>query len=899
VNSRIIQTKLQIPRLHPKLVARNRLNNRIESGLAAGHQLTLVAAPAGFGKTTAICNWLYQTRFNRSWLSLDESDDETITFWMYFIASIQTVLPDFAKSTYNAFIQNPPSSIVNYLPVLLNEISQLDKILVMVLDDYHVITNPQIHDSIQFLLDHQPQQLHLIIVTRADPPLSIARLRAQRSLTELRAEDLRFTYDEACILLNDIIGLELTASDVKLLESRTEGWGVGLLLAAQSIQGRKNKSEFINSFSGNQYFILEYLIEEVLNRQKTETRKFLLQTSILDELSPELCNEITETVNGEEIIKQLRKENLFIIPLDQDHFWYRYHHLFADLLVNVLRKEYSQEEISNLHNRASHWYEEAGEFEKAIKHAINGQDHGHAAILIENIIEKLIARGMVRTVLGWMKVLPQGLLKDHPHLYIYYAWTLSLSGSYEEAEKILLAVKAKLITLPDSPEILALRGEVSALLTGIITFYNDPSRTLKEAQEALAFLPQDKLSSRARVFNALGIANAYLDNLQQAITYFQKARDLALESGNHFLAATAIEMLAGIQIFHLGHLSEASRSLNQVLELGRISDNDFQSFTGSALILLAEINIEQNNLETAVNLLEKGFRLVNLGGIRYSLAYSYCTKARLKIALGEEEEAIMALRAAASATEKSPLVHILIHNFSCQIKSLLLLGDIKTATQWAEDYQVFMKSDLANNLPNYLYEIRQITLAHLYLAQDEIEKALETLTPISVQAESAGRLRHLIEIYLLESIALIKLDKKEEAFKAFEKCLVIANSEEVIRIFIDAKENIENLLEMARAKGLLIGFLNKITIAKNFTQNNVSSELGSSSAQNGLIEPLTDRELEILRLLCEGHSNQEIAEVLIVSVNTVKKHTSNIYGKLGVRNRTQAILSAREMTLFN
>jgi LuxR family maltose regulon positive regulatory protein len=896
VNSQIIKTKLIIPNIRPNLVSRLRLIKQIEDGVQADYKLTLVAAPAGFGKTTAVSTWVQQNQRQVAWLSLEESDDETILFWSYFLAAIRTILPGFAESTFAALTGTPPTPIKSLLPALVNELSGLNVPLVLVLDDYHVIANQEIHESVSFLLEHQPRQFHLIIATRADPLLPIARLRAQQYLTEIRIQDLRFTYEESQAFFNMVMDLGLTNREIQLLETRTEGWGVGLLLAAQSLKGREDKHEFIRNFSGSQHYILEYLVEEVLNRQTEGVRNFLLQTSILDRLCDSLCRAVTGNDSAEVTIQQLSKDNLFVIPLDQDHVWYRYHHLFADLLVNFLQKESAQEDILQLHQRASRWYQENDDFEKAIKHALNGRDYKRAADLIEYNVQQVIAHGQVRTLLGWIGAIPEKIINSHPHLRFYHAWALSLGGQHRMAERILMDAKSTFASLPNSPEYLALRGEAAALLTGIITYYNDPPRIIREAQEALKYLPDDNLISRARVFIALGTAYAYSDEIQQATQNYQKARDIALKAGNPFLGAAAIEMLAGMQIYHQGGLRGAAQNLEQILELGRTKDGSYQPFTGTAHTLLAEVNIEWNNLDAAARLLETGVGLIQKGGIQYSLTHTNCTKARLKIALGEMESALEALRDAETASKSSPLMHILIHNYACQVKFALGMGDIETASRWAKADSTVMKYEIPKNLPNYLCEVQKIALAHVFLAQGEMEKALETLNDIYIQAETAGRMRHIVEICLLKAIALKELGRSEDAFAAFENCIALAEPEGYVRLFLEAGETIVDLLKMVR--GRHEEYVSELLASFDGQKVKVESDAVHRPGGEELVESLTEREMEVLRLMCEGYSNQDIADEIIVSVNTVKKHTSNIYGKLGVRNRAQAVLRAHEIELI-
>jgi LuxR family maltose regulon positive regulatory protein len=894
----ILKTKFYVPDIPQNFIMRPRLAAKIENGIKAGHKLALVAAPAGYGKTTAVAAWVRGDKRRAAWLSLDENDNETTNFWTFMTASIQSVLPNFGASILSALESSPPPPINNILLMILNDLSKLRAPLIMVLDDYHVIQNKEIHEGIAFLLDHHPKQFFLIITTRADPPLPIASLRAQQSLTELRVDDLRFTYEEAQVLLNEIMDLQLTSQDVRLLETRTEGWSAGLLLAALSLRGRQDKEGFIRSFSGSQHYVLEYLIEEVLNRQSEEIRNFLLQTAILGQFCGSLCDAVVGKENSTEIIRRLNRENLFIIPLDQERIWYRYHHLFADLLSNFLRKEFLKEDILEFHLRASQWYQNIGNIEKAIEFALGAEAYKRAAALIEKIFEKTIARGQVRTLLSWLEAIPEDVIKTLPHLHIRYAWTLSLTGQRKKAEQILVEIKSTLETRLDNPENLALYGEAAAHLTGIIMYCNDPPRIIHEAQEALAYLPGESLVSRARVFTALGTAYAYSSDLGLATQNFQKSRDIALKANNPFLAAIAIEMLAGMQIFHLGCLKDAAINLEQLLELGMTSGSDYQSFTGTAHVLLAEIHLEWNDLEKAEKLLDTGFRLIQTGGIQYSLTHANCTKARLMIARGNIKGAVEALHEADSATWASPLMHIMVHNLACQLRFAVCVGDVEKAEQWMEGDFAVLKYDLPEDLPAYLKEVRQIAFARVFLARGDVEKSLALLDGLYTQVRTAGRMRHEIDIYLLKAVAFHELGKSQEALEMFEKCLSLAEPEKMVRLFPETGQPVGDLLQMVMKKKVFAEYAGMLLSVMNDLQVEKQSGEGNLPLQEGLIDQLTAREMEVLRWMCEGYSNQKIAEMLVVSVNTIKKHTNNIYGKLCVKSRTQAVLQARKLNLI-
>ena len=895
MSATILQTKLIIPLLHPNLVSRSRLTNQIETGVQFSHKLTLVAAPAGFGKTTVVSAWVHQNQRNVAWFSLDEGDNEVTVFWTYVIASIRTVLPAFAETIFTALTASPPAPLDNILPILVNELAELEAPLVLVLDDYHVIANQEIHDSISFLLDHQPQQFHLVIATRADPPLPIARIRAQRCLTELRAEDLRFTEIETQMLLNEMMGLELTDEDVKVLEKRTEGWGVGLLLAAQSMQGRRDKHAFIAAFSGSQHYILEYLVEEVLKRQSEEARKFLLQTSILDRLSGPLCDVVVGGNSSESTIQELSKENLFIIPLDQDHIWYRYHHLFADLLVNFLRKEFAREEILELHRRASQWYQETGEHDKAVKYALSGQDFEGAADLIEQIVDQVIARGQVKTLLGWIEAIPEEVIKSRPRLLMHQGWVVFLSGRVTLASQILQQAKHALTSILEGNDKNLLHGRLSAMLATITVLTRDITGALVEAQEALANLPEDEFIFRARATRVLGVSYMFLGEMKQALENLEQARSLALAGQNKFLASEILSQMGTVRK-HQGMLSLAVDVYQQILNLYEQPETAPPACLG--YVGLAEIALERNDLRNADSYLNRGIDLCLKSHIGYALQPAYLIGGLLKYAQCDKvgaQETIQKGEDLSRAGGGSLESRLGLAWF--QTRLYLLFGELEKARDWATG-KLLPSSWSFHEMPILLDEMHQSLLARVYLKSGEFEKVLDIYEHIYPQAEKSGRLARVIELSLFKAIVLNKMGKLDDALAVFKKCLALTESEGYLRLFLELGQDVADLLQKTQVEGKHGEYVSKLLAAFNGQQVGVKGDAVKLPSQGGLIEPLTERELEVLRLMCEGHSNQDIADTMIVSVNTVKKHTSNIYGKLGVRNRAQAVLRAREIKLI-
>ncbi|MBN1317574.1 MAG: hypothetical protein JXA42_18975 [Anaerolineales bacterium] len=807
----LLKPKLYKPPVQPARVLRPRLIERLNNNHY--RKLALISAPAGFGKTTLLSDWVDQSVGPAAWLSLDEQDSDPKRFWTYMIASMQTVFPDLGHTTVNLLQAPQPPPVQTLLTPLLNELASFPKTLVMILDDYHLITSPQIQEGITFILEHQPHSLNLVISTRVDPPLPIYRLRARGRLVELRTEDLRFTLDEAVKFLNTVMGLDLSLDDVQALDARTEGWIVGLQLAALSLQGRPDAGEFIAAFRGSHHYVLEYLTEEVVRRQTKEIQRFLMQTSILDRLCGSLCDAVLEESGSSAALADLHRRNLFIVPLDDERRWYRYHHLFADLLRNLMRTEISAEQIRRLQIRASDWFAHNDKLDDAINHALRAQDFERAASLIEQNAQNLVSQGRLMAIIRWLEALPDTLLLCRPGLRFYYGWVLSLSGRVDEAIQILQDTRNTIQNLPQNDESRMFLGQLAAVLTGIASLREETAVVIQEANEALANLPQEDRISRARVYTALGAAFANGDSTEKAVKAWQQARELALEANNPFLAAVAIEMLAGTEIYYMGRLRAGARSLRQILEIGTPPDGRSLPFTGTAHALLAEIYLEQNNLDMAAQYLEKGFKLLKNAGISYSLIHTFCGQARLARAYNDPGEVKRALLRAEQAQGSYPMWHMALHLISCQVRLGLWLGDLELAARWAEGDATIFNWEMPQDLPVYLLEVQQISQARGYLARREHERVLKKLQGLDVQAQSAGRMAQAIDICILKALAWQAQGKMDAAIESSKRSLAWAEPEGYIRSFIEAGEDVILLLQRVISCGIKTPYTNRLLAA--------------------------------------------------------------------------------------
>jgi LuxR family maltose regulon positive regulatory protein len=890
----LLTTKLYIPPPRPNLVPRPRLVERLDEGLHLGHRLTLVSASAGSGKTTLLGEWAASCDLQFCWLSLDEDDNDLARFWAYVVAALQTIHPQLGQSVL-PMLQGPqPPPVRSILTPLLNEVAALPEPIVLVLDDYHLITAGAIHDGVAFLLHHLPRQVHLVIATRADPPLPIARLRARGQLTELRADDLCFTPKEVAAFLNNVMGLELRPEDVAALEVRTEGWISGLHLAALSLQGRQDAHAFVQAFTGGHHYILEYLIEEVLNRQPEPVQRFLLQTSILDRLCAPLCDAVVGEIGGwrlevgsrqspisnlrsQHVLDYLESSNLFIIPLDDERRWYRYHHLFGDLL----RKRLGQTSpfippagkgdrggVLELHRRASQWHEENGLLEQAVKHARAAGDFERIAGIAEQAAGASLLDARLTTLLRWVNALPQDVLRAHPRLQIYRAWALFMNGHLEAAQRALGDCRRALETLPPSPENDALRRALTRLLD-----------TIDMIAQGFMYSVDNKIKEATRVCS--------------------QARDVALEDGHVFLAAQATEGLALAQ-YYQGRLRASARSCQQVIDLAARSAAQ-APLAAAGYVELAGIHIEWNDLEKAADLLDEALALCREWGIVQTLNEAYTAQSHLLQVRGDIEGAWDMLEKAREFGSMEGDYSLVNFRLATQQARLNLAGEPEKAARWVQGMKAILAS--GKQLPAAFVETLQTTLARAYLAQDKAEEALAVLEPLLPLAETAGAFLHVIEVCAIKALALHALGDTSAALASLERSLALAEPEGYVRMYVNEGTPMAGLLREAVSHGIAPDYTRKLLAAFESSKSQVSGSkhqphLKPETVQpETLVEPLTPRELEILQLISQGLSNKDIAEKLVIALNTVKRHTSNIYSKLGVKSRTQAIARARELGL--
>ena len=913
VSSPILTTKLYIPPTRPELVSRSRLIERLNEGLH--RKLTLVSAPAGFGKTTLVSDWLRQLDVPTAWISLDESDQDPVRFLTYVVAALRTIEANIGNGALSALRSPQPPPTEAVLTSLLNEIVPLSDRIILVLDDYHLIEAQPIHGAITFLLEHLPLQMHLVIATREDPPLPLARLRARDQMTELRAMDLRFTSSEAAKFLNQAMGLNLSAEDIATLETRTEGWITGLQLVAISMQGHEDTTNFIKSFTGSHHYVLDYLIEEVLERQSESVQTFLLKTSILDRLTGSLCDALTCQDNGQATLEMLEHANLFIIPLDNERHWYRYHHLFTDLL----RRRLSQtqlEQVPILQTQASEWYEQNGFADEAIVHALRAADFRRAAYLIEEQAEAIWGRGEHTKLWGWLKTLPADQVAARPRLCIFRAWVLFANGQQQAAEQSLQIAEQALDSSPTgsveaSPEDsgppsdsnkMTLQGRVAAIRAFIASFRGDAPEIIQYSRRALEYLPEQDSVWRSSAAIVLG--DAYSFNGEMATAYQARLEALqASKTANNIYLILIASLKLAITLRQRGQLQRGVEICQQQSQLVAESGLSKTAMVGSLFAVWGEILGEWNDLDLAVDYVKKGAELSEQGHDVAALGWSYLCLVRILFSRGEmanAEKVIHKMEKIDRESDVPPWITNLMAAW--QVRIWLAQGKLEAASQWVQERGLTLSLD--GELP-FLREVEYLVLARTLMAQDRFEEAQRLLDRLVEAAEAGGRTTRVIEMLILQALAFQAGDNTDRAMARLEQALTLAEPGGYIRIFVDEGPPMAELLTRMKEEGGTLRvkkYIRKLLAAfeeKEFHPFGSAQDKPSSFSPQPLVEPLSERELEVLQLLAEGLTNPEIATKIFLSLNTVKVHTRNIYGKLDAHNRTQAVARARALGLLS
>jgi LuxR family maltose regulon positive regulatory protein len=873
----ILATKLYIPRPRPNVVSRLRLLERLNEGLHCN--LTLISAPAGYGKTTLVSEWIAFIERPAAWLSLDEADGDPARFLRYLVAAVQTIAAKIGAGVLSALQSSQPLPIEALLVALLNDLTIIQDQFVLVLDDYHMIDARAIDQALTYLVEHLPPNMHLVIATREDPRLPLARLRARGYLTEVRAADLRFTSAEAAAFLNQVMGLHLSTEDIARLSRRTEGWIAGLQLAALSLQGQQDATGFIRSFTGSHHFVLDYLLEEVLGQQSERIQTFLLRTSILDRFCAPLCDAIVldPAVSGRATLDYLEHANLFVVPLDNERRWYRYHHLFAELLRQRLKQsELSStgdegSTIAELHRRASQWYEDHGLSIEAFHHAVAAGDVERAARLVEGKGMPLQFRGAVTPVLNWLESLPKTVLDGRPALWVMYASALSMTGQMAGVEAKLQAAEAALLGKELDEQTRNLIGHIAAIRALLAAAQNQADTSIAQSRRALEYLHPANLAVRTATIWKLGVAYQLQGERAEAGRAFSEAIAISQASGNLIVNMSASLGLAMVQETD-NQFSLAVETYRRVLELAGASP---QIAVCEAHLGLARICYEWNDLEAAEQHGQQSLQLARqLANIDRVVAGEVML-ARLKLAQEDVDGAAARLSEADWFARQQSFIRGMPEVAAAQVLLLLRQGSLSAA------------ADLA-----YVHDL-PLSQARVHLAQGDPSAALARLLPWRRQVEAKDWKDELLKVLVLQAVALQAGREQEKAVQALRDALVLAEPAGFIRLFIDEGLPMAHLLSRASAMGIMPDYIGKVLAA--FEAEKHRPDVPPSTP---LLEPLSHRELEVLHLIAQGLSNQEIGERLVLALDTVKGHNRSIFGKLQVQRRTEAIARARELGLL-
>ncbi|NLG49228.1 MAG: hypothetical protein GX552_03835 [Chloroflexi bacterium] len=877
----LLRTKLYAPLTRAELVPRPRLLERLDAGLAERRKLTLVSAPAGYGKTTLVAAWLAQKtekRLRSSWLSLDAEDNDPARFAGYMLAALQGIDASLGRGIPNPLemAHLPPLSIL--LEQLLNELLALETQGVLVLDDYHVLTNPMLHEALAYFIEHQPQQIHLVLTTREDPPLPLARLRARAQLTELRTNDLRFTPDEARQFFRCSISVELEEDALDTLETRTEGWAVGLQLAALALQHLPNRQGFLSDFGGSHRYVIDYLAEEVIRQQDNETRRFLARTSILDRLCGPLCDALLANEKGPPaaaMLQALEKANLFLIPLDGERKWYRYHHLFAD----YLRAGLPVTERPTLYKRAAAWHEANGLVAEAIHYALSSGDADFAADVIARAleIESTWSGGNLARWQSWLQALPPQAFHHRPQLSLNASRILYLSGRFEQAEAQLALTEQTLATLPE-PERASLLALVALYRGAIAAVRGDSSQAIAQITFAQERLPLDNHLAHARAFFSLGLAYEIADQTSKAVENYVRSSQQAQSAGVLFLAIHALCAAAQIQIKQ-GRLDLAEETCQAAI---RLAEGARLPPLGLAWSILGGIALERNDLACAEKWLTDGVALSRQGGLMDDVTLGLTLLARLRFYRDDPVEALALMQEAKSllqafGVQRTDLLA------SAYLARLQLYLDRSAAAQWAADMR------LRHACPSH--EFIDLTLARVLLATGELDEIPALLQPLLERAEAAGRVQTCIEVLLLLALYHQARDDTPAALNRLMQALHLAAPAGLVRMFLDEGDRLQTLLPQVRAAAP--DFVDKLLPDRPEKPDGRQQP----RLRQQLPDPLTEQEKRVLELIVAGKSNQEIAEELFISVGTAKWHVHNTLQKLAASNRAQAIARARELGL--
>ncbi len=932
-----LSTKFNIPQPRIDLISRPQLLKQLYASVSRGHKLTLVCAPAGFGKTTLLSEWVNHTQApleypfdssmkvgehsplaNFAWVSLDEGDDNVVRFWTAIITAVQINDANIGRAALAALKSPHPLKIESVLTALINDITEAvlnatehTKVLpsVLIIDDYHLIQLDEIHKGIAFFISHLPHPvtgMHIVISTRVEPPISLSRLRARAQVTEIRASDLRFTYEETTVFLNHVMDFQLSPENLVALEARTEGWIAGLQLAAVTMEAMRSAksdfnakegfTEFIAAFTGSSRYVLDYLGEEILQRQPDDIQRFLLTTSILDKMTGSLCDTVLGTLGSHATLQALEQSNLFIVSLDQNRVWYRYHRLF----VEFLRTRLHQSRLSSLHFndevpmttlylRASIWYENRDMVNEAIQYAFAAENYIQSARLIENAARGAMIQGEAGALLEWIEALPAHLIQTRPRLYLARLWALVSTGQIDTAQSYL----ESFIHPPFAGEA-TLAGEIAAIRGFVQLLQGNVTAAIEYAQDALKLLPEDDFFLRGLVALNLGRAYDIRGDMASACQVYEEARRLGQTLDNFMVSLMAISQLGDVKMLQ-GRLSEAADIYHQAVQLAEQPGGQ-QPLAGLAYAGLGIVHYQWNELETAERYLQEGVRLgqqwENTDVLIYSMVHLSWVKWAQANTPAVQELFKDITKALDGQIASQPTISFARTHLA---RMELLLGNTSAASLWIDAYLAEVEST-----PSDLAYTKLVTWARICLSDEQPAQVIKRLLPVIDKVRVKGLVQYEIELLVLLSIAHYAMGHTNPAVEYLESALVLGSTARYTRVFIDNGAPIYAILRQVRTRGhhteytgILLEAAQKPKLALKTTVSHSSTAMLEQAHTPILLDALSGREHEVLHLLAVGLSNKEIAQALYIAVGTVKQHLKNIYSKFDVHNRTEAVYNAQ------
>jgi LuxR family maltose regulon positive regulatory protein len=894
VSTPLLATKLYIPPPRSNLVPRPRLIHQLDAGQEG--KLTLVSAPAGFGKSTLLGEWIRSSDKAFAWLSLDEGDNNFKRFFSYLIAALQQVDESIGDGILPLLEATGEPPVEPLITTLINNLVSINKDICLILDDYHLITNEEIHNAINFMLDHLPQNAHIVISGRVDPPFAISRMRARDQMIEIRPNDLRFIESEGRTFLNEVSGLNLSTEDISALLSRTEGWITGLQLAVISMQGRQDKHEFVTAFSGSHHYIIDYLLDEVMARQSEELRTFLYRTSIFSHFCAPLTDEVLEISDSRRIIREIDEANLFLVHLDDERKWYRYHHLFTEFLNQHLQDR-KPETLHELHRRASIWFEQNGFSTEAIDHALEGKEFTRAAKLVESVGPDMMMRSEFDQLTIWLDALPKELEENWPWLCIIRAWMYDRWAQFDLGEQYLQYAEAAIDSNPSlasEEDEKIIRGQIAAIRALYSLKKGYIPESIEFSNQALDYLPENYFN-RGVAYFSLGWAKSQQGDLSAAIQAYDEARKASLAAGNQILTQVILLDIGKTQ-FLQGHLHQAAETFREAFGFKYEKSEINIPYAGNASISLADIQREWNELDAAMSYLEEGIEIGSSSKIVDAVASGYASMALVALAQGDLETAIQACDKSERMVRDIPDLEpdTITKTLDSKVRLLISQNKLLEAARNIQERGLNVDARI-ESIPDF----KHIILARLLViqgrrnssAQDltDAEKLLEEILEL---ATSVGYINLMIEAFALQALVFNGQGKHDQAMNSLEEAFSLAEPEGYIRTFIDEGEPMRELLRRAFSRD----------ISKEYVSNLLEAfrpqEIRQKPTSQLLVEPLTERELEVLKLLRTELTGPEIAQELSVSLNTLRTHTKNIYGKLNVNNRRAALRRAEQLNLL-